>query len=122
MWLKDAIGAQVMTLLLSLSQIPANNQGQAMLMGAIQSVIGQALFNGTIQTGRTLTTAQQLYITQATGSSTAWQQVANAGYWLGVTISPYTASNGQTQYKAVYTLIYAKDNVVRLVQGSDILI
>ena len=122
MWLKDAIGAQIMTLLLSLTQIPANNQGQAMLLGAIQSVVGQAVFNGTIQPGRALTTAQQLYITQATGSSTAWQQVANAGYWLGVTISPYQASNGQTQYKAVYTLIYAKDNVVRLVTGQDILI
>lgn len=120
-WFKDAIGAQIMTLLLALSQIPANKTGQVILLGAIQTIINQALFNGTIEPGKTLTTVQQLYITQATGSPTAWQQVQNAGYWVNVVIIPFVV-DGVTQFKAVYTLIYSKDDTVRLVIGSDILI
>ncbi len=120
-WLKDAIGAALLSLLLSVPQVPANTTGQAMLTGAILSVIRQALTNGTISVGKTLTTTQQLYISQATGDPTAWQQVQTSGYWLNVVIEPYV-TNGVTEYKAVYTLIYSKNDVIRLVVGSDILI
>ena len=120
-WLKDAIGASIMTLLLSLAQVPANSTGIAMLTGAIQPIVNQALLNGTISVGKPLSAAQQLYITQTTGSPTAWQQVQNTGYWLNVTVSSYVA-NSITQWKAVYTLMYAKDDIIRYVQGSDILI
>lgn len=121
LWLKDAIGAQIMTLLLALTQIPANNVGQAQILGAIQAIVTQALTNGVIEPGKTLTTAQKLYITQATGSPTAWQQVQTSGYWVNVVIVPYVV-NGLTQYKAVYTLIYSKNDTIRLVTGTDILI
>jgi hypothetical protein len=120
-WFKDALGAALMNLLLALSQVPANSTGQAQVLSTIQSIINQALQNGTISVGRTLTEQQQLYIAQITGSSTAWQQVQNAGYWVGATIQTYTVGSN-TEYKIVYTLIYAKDNVIRLIQGSDILI
>ena len=120
-WFKDAIAANIMTLLLSVSQVPANSTGVAMLTGIIQAIINQALFNGTISVGKTLTSTQQLYITQQTGSATAWQQVQTSGYWFNVVIEPYVV-NSVTQYKAVYTLIYSKDDTIRLVQGSDILI
>ena len=120
-WMKDAIGASIMTLLLSLAQIPANTTGQSQLLGAIQTIINQALFNGTISVGKTLSTAQQLYITQATGNATAWRQVQSTGYWVNVVIQPYVVS-GVTEYKAVYTLIYSKDDTIRLVTGFDILI
>ena len=43
MWLKDAIAASVMTLLLSVAKISANTQGRAQLLAQIQSVIQQAL-------------------------------------------------------------------------------
>lgn len=120
-WLKDALGAALMTLLLSEAEVPANATGQAMLTSTCQSIINQALFNGTISVGKTLTNSQQLYITQQTGNPTAWQQVQNIGYWFGVVISPYTVDS-ITQYKAVYTLIYSKNDTIRLVLGTDILI
>jgi hypothetical protein len=120
-WFKDALTASLMNLLLALSQVPANNTGRAQVLSTIQSVINVALNNGTISVGRTLTTQQQLYVAQITGSPTAWQQVQNAGYWVGATIETYTVGSN-TEYKIVYTLIYAKDDVIRLIQGSDILI
>ena len=120
-WFKDALGAALMNLLLALSQVPANSTGQSQILSALQTIIIQALFNGTISVGKTLTTNQKLYIGQVTGSSTAWQQVQNIGYWVNVVIEPYIV-NSVTEYKAVYTLIYSKDDDIRLIQGSDILI
>lgn len=120
-WLKDAIGAALMTLLLSLAEVPANLTGQSQITSTVQNIINQALFNGTISVGKKLTNVQQLYITQATGSPTAWQQVQNQGYWFNVVILPYV-NNNITQYKAVYTLIYSKNDVIRFIAGSDVLI
>lgn len=120
-WFKDAIGSQIMQLLLALAQVPANTTGQAQLLSVIQSVINQAIFNGTVSVGKTLDITQQLYITNATGSNKAWQQVQTIGYWVNVVIVPYV-EDSVTRYKAVYTLIYSKDDVIRFVQGSDILI
>ena len=121
MALKDAISAQVMTLLLGLPEIPANSTGKAILTAGILSVVKQYLTNGSIEVGKTLTTAQKAYIGNATGSTTAWQQVQTSGYWLNVVISQYTV-DGVNQYKAVYTLIYSKNDTIRLVQGTDVLI
>ncbi|OWK42059.1 DUF3383 family protein [Fimbriiglobus ruber] len=120
-WFKDALGAALMNLLLALSQVPANAAGQVQILSTLQSIINQALFNGTISVGKTLSVNQQLYIAQVTGSSTAWKQVQNIGYWVNVVIEPYVV-DGVTEYKAVYTLIYSKDDDIRLIQGSDILI
>ncbi len=120
-WLKDAAGAAIMTLLLAVPRVPANSSGRAQLLSIIQSVIDQALFNGTISVGRTLTSTQKLYINELTGNTNAWRQVQNLGWWLDVVITPYVES-GTTKYKAVYTLIYAKDDVIRKVEGRDILI
>lgn len=120
-WFKDAIGSALMNLLLDMNQVPASNTGIAMVLSIIQSVVNEALENGTIEVGRTLTAVQQLYITQQTGSATAWQQVQNAGYWKGAQVETYPVGN-VTEYKIVYTLIYAVDDVVRLITGSNILI
>lgn len=118
-WLKDAAGAAIMTLLLSLAQVPANNQGRNQILAVLQGVINQALNNGTISVGKTLTTAQQMYITSATGDPLAWYQVQNTGYWVNVVI---TASGSPVQYTATYTLIYSKDDVIRQVNGTHTLI
>jgi len=120
-WLKDAAAAAIMTLLLALPQVSADNQGRAQLLAQLQSVVDQALNNGTITVGKPLTQTQKLYITNATGDSNAWQQVQSIGYWLNVIIQPFT-EDGVVHYKAVYTLIYSKDDVIREVDGSDILI
>lgn len=120
-WLKDAAGAALMTLLLALAQVPANNKGRSQILAVLQSVINQALFNGTISVGKTLSTVQQLYITEITGDPKAWYQVQNQGYWVSVVIESYS-DHGVTRYKAVYTLVYSKDDIIRLIEGSDILI
>jgi hypothetical protein len=121
MWLKSAMSASFMNLLLALANVSANNTGRSQLIAAAQAVISQALFNGTISVGNTITTEQQLAITNATGDPTAWQKVQTSGYWFDVVFETYVVNN-QTEYKAVYTLIYAKDDVIRLVDGTDILI
>ncbi len=118
-WLKDAASAAIMGLLLTSSQVPANNQGRNMILGILQGVVNQALNNGSISVGKTLTTAQQTYITAATGDPLAWYQVQNTGYWVDVVI---TSSGSPLQYTATYTLIYSKDDVIRKVVGTHTLI
>jgi hypothetical protein len=120
-WLKDAIGAALLQLMLNLNQLPANTQGQSLSLITIQGVINQALLNGVISVGKTLTTAQQTYITSISNDDNAWYQVQNAGYWVNCIIQPIPDIT-PTQYEAAYTLIYSKDDVIRLVTGSDILI
>jgi hypothetical protein len=122
MWLKDSIGASIMNLLLSLGKISANRQGRGTVLAGIQVAIDQALFNGVISIGKPLTNTQKAYISSVTGSSTAWHQVQNGGYWVDVVISSYVTNSGATEWKATYTLVYSKDDAIRKVIGSDILI
>ena len=117
-WLKDAATVVLMNLLLSVNQVPANNYGVNLILAVLQGVINQALLNGTISVGKTLTIAQQMYITSATGDSLAWHQVQNNGYWVDVVIT-----NPSTNvYVATYVLIYSKDDVIRKVTGTHTLI
>ena len=120
-WLKDAIGTEFMNLLLAVEAIPANDTGESMGTNAIQTVLSDALGNGTIQSNKTLTSTQKAYITQVSGDSDAWFQVQSTGYWLDVVISPEVVGE-VTQYIMNYTLIYSKADSVRKVEGTDILI
>lgn len=121
-WLKDAAGAAIMTQLLSAARVPANDAGRIQLMATLQAVIEQATFNGVISVGKTLSTAQKLAIGNLTGDDQAWQQVYRIGYWLNVVIQSYVTESSATEYKAVYTLIYSKDDAIRKVEGSHVLI
>lgn len=122
MWLKDAAAAQVMTLLLALAKVSANAQGRSQLLAVLQSVVDEALNNGTISVGKPLSTVQKLYIGEVTGDDEAWQQVFSLGYWLDVTLQTVVTTDGRTEWKALYTLVYSKDDVIRKVDGSHILI
>lgn len=122
MWFKDAAAAQILSLLLNLPRVPANAAGRAQLLAGLQSVIDQALFNGTISVGKTLTTTQKLYVGTITGDELAWHQVQNIGYWIDCTIQSYVTVDSRTEYKAVYTIVYAKDDAIRKVEGSHVLI
>lgn len=122
MWLKDAAGAAIMSLLLSAARVPANTTGRAQLLAILQSVIEQATFNGTISVGKPLNTTQKLYIGNLTGDGEAWQQVYRLGYWIDCTLQSYVTQDGRTEWKAVYTLIYSKDDAIRKVEGSHVLI
>lgn len=121
-WFKDLVGATIMRLLLSLSRVSANATGRSQLLAIIGSVIGQALFNGTISIGKPFDIVQKLYITQMTGDELAWYQVQNIGWWLDCTLTSYVTVDGRTEWKAVYTLIYSKDDAIRKVEGSHVLI
>lgn len=121
MWLKSAMTTAIINLFLALPAISASNAGKAQLTGIIQGIITQALFNGTISVGKPLSIDQQLAITNTTGNNTAWQQVQNIGYWVNISFQTQVV-NGQNTFKAVYTLIYSKDDVINFVDGTDILI
>ncbi len=121
MWMKSAMTSSLMTLLLDLNKISANAQGQAQVLSICQSVIDEALANGTISVGETLTAAQKLFITNATNDPNAWRHVQNIGYVISTSVTSSVVNN-RTQYQINYTLVYAQDNVVNKIEGSDILI
>lgn len=122
MWLKDAAGAAILSLLLALNRVSANDTGRSQLITVLQGIVNQALFNGTISVGKALTDIQKLYITQLTGDERAWRQVSGIGYWLNCVMQSYVTQDSRTEYKAVYTLIYSKDDAIRKVEGSHVLI
>lgn len=123
MWLKDTARAVILSLLLSVGRVPANASGRGAIMAILQEgAIDPALFNGVISVDKALTTVQKLYITDITGDDLAWYQVQDKGYWLNAEMIPYTTTDARTEYKAVYTLVYAKDDAIRKVEGSHILI
>ena len=116
-WLKDSIGVALMNLLLGQTKVSANTQGSSQIKVIIQNVIDLALNNGTISVGKPLNQNQILFITEISGDENAWRQVQTVGYWLNVTID-----NSGFEPIAVYTLIYSKDDDIRKIVGSDILI
>jgi hypothetical protein len=122
MWLKDAAGTSIMSLLLSLAKVSANETGRAQLLSTLQSVIDQALNNGCISVGKALNNTQKLYIAQITGDDKAWHQIQALGYWVNCEMQSYVTTDGRTEFKAVYTLIYSKDDTVKSVDGTHILI
>lgn len=121
-WLKSYLTAQLLSLQLSLGKIPANNEGRGLILAQVISAVDQARLNGTISIGKTLTTAQQIAISQLTGDPEAWHDVQTNGYWADVQIVERTGGSGATEYIAQYTLAYAKNDVVRKVEGSHNLI
>lgn len=116
-WLKDEMSVALMNLLLAVERVPANAQGRSQLLSTMQPVINQALNNGTISVGKTLTTLQKSLIFQITNDANAWYQVQNSGYWVDLVIVLVGAN-----YVARYTLVYSKDDVIRKVEGRDVLI
>lgn len=121
-WLKDDAGSRILGLLEAQPRVPANQTGRGELLAIIQQTIDQATLNGTIQTGTTLTTNQQLFIASQTNDALAYQQIQTIGYWVDATIERVTTSDSRTEFKANYTLLYTVDNAIRQVCGTHILI
>lgn len=121
-WLKDAASAAFMALLLASPRIPANTAGAGQVRAALQAVIDQALLNGTISTDKVLTVAQRTFVGEVTGDELAWSQVQSNGYWADAVVQPYATTDGRTEFKVVYTLVYSKDDAVRKIEGSHILV
>jgi hypothetical protein len=131
-WFKDMCGANLMNLQLSVGQIPANKRGQNMCELVLEgqpataltpaSGIQLAIANGTISANAPLSLSQQIYITQQTNDSTAWQQVQNTGYWKATNITSAVAESAVTEYTLNYTIIYRKDDTINTIVGSHQLI
>ena len=131
-WFKDMCGANLMNLQLGVGQIPANKRGQNMCEAVLEgqpataltpaSGIQLAIANGTISANGVLSLTQQIYITSQTGDATAWQQVQTAGYWKSSNITSAVNASGVTVYTLNYTIIYRKDDVIKVIQGSHQLI
>lgn len=122
MWLKDAITSTVLGGFLALPDMPANENGRITLLSLIQGPIDEALNNGVFSVGKTLDNTQKAYITQITANPDAWRQVESKGYWIDAFIRSEVPVPGVTRYYAEYMLVYAKNDQLRRVVGSDILI
>lgn len=123
MWLKTAMAASLMNLLIALAQVSANLGGKSQIMAQLMSVVKLALKNGTISVGKTLNQTQKAAVTTYTTDPDAWQQVQNIGYWLGLVIEEVVNDESHlTEYQATYTLVYAQNNAIRSVSGTHILI
>lgn len=114
-WLKAYFKAQFLNMFLALDQVSADEAGQAVGLTYLDAGIAQALFNGSISVGKTLTTTQINYITQLTGSEDAYKDVASKGYW-------YELNVDATTEEMTYLLVYAKRDSVNFVDGSHSLI
>jgi hypothetical protein len=121
-WLKAFLLARFLSLQISVGKIPANDDGRGMIRAVLQEGIEKAKTNGTISVGKVLTTAQQIAVTQLTGDPDAWREVQTAGYWCDVQIVAVTGPSNITEYVAVYTLAYSKNDVVRKIEGSHNLV
>ncbi len=121
-WFKDAASSAILAALLSLPSVPANDDGRGIILATLQDPIDRALLNGTISTGKTLSTSQRAFVTQITDDALAYLQVENIGYWIDCRMEPRATVDGRTEFVAVYTLIYSKDDVVRKVEGQHVLV
>lgn len=122
-WLKDYVGAAILSQQLAMPQWSAGAAGKGMLLSILQSAITAANFNGVITTGKSLNITQQLAITSLTGDANAWLQVQNKGsYVMAAIVSSVDPVSGLTVYTAQYTLIYSKNDAVRNVVGAHVLI
>lgn len=121
-WLKDYCGSQIMSLQLSIARLPANTSGIAMVLNILQAAIDAALFNGVISVGKLLTPVQKVFIEGITGDGLAWLKVQNVGYVVSAAVETQVGTDGSTEYLITYSLIYSKDDAVRLVTGTHTLI
>lgn len=120
-WLKSSITSSILNALIA-SRMPANAVGTSAVLGIVQGVVNQALVNGVISVGKTLTNTQKVSITDITNNANAWRNVQINGYYLTASISQSVAQSGVTEYTIDYLLVYAKDDQVRKVNGRDVLI
>lgn len=122
-WLKSFLTSSLLNLQLTTNKIPANLEGAGMIRAQIMEGVDLAKFNGTISIDKTLTQTQKTAIFQLTGDPDAWHDVQSGGFWLDVQIVLNTTEPSQVEsWTAKYTLAYAKNDVVRKIEGSHNLV
>lgn len=130
-WLKDAITVNLINLLLAVNAVSASQSGVGLVLASLVgdqvkqpgqavsptdlSPIQRALNNGVIVVGKSLDSTQISTITTLTNNPRAYLRIINDGYLINVTIQ-----DGQNNTKKiVYVLIYATNEAVRLIEGSN---
>lgn len=121
-WLKARIGALWFDLMIGTRGIPANLDGVGRGLQVISQVVEEALNNGSIIAGKTLTVTQRLAVTDASGDDLAWTDVQNTGVWYNVEIVEQSGPSLVAEYVLKYVLIYAKGDWVRKIEGSHSLL
>ena len=107
---------------LNLSKISWNEEGRGILLSVLSNCINLAKRNGVVSIGKPLNNTQKLYIKQVTNEDEAWREIQDNGYWLDVSLQYDTDTQGIVTHKAVYKLLYSKDDVIRKVEASHILL
>lgn len=121
-WLKSYITQQWFSMLLSTRGIPANKDGADIASAVIEDAATKARNNGTISIGKNLTVTQRQAITDASNDPNAYIDVQENGYWYGIQFEETQNASNATEYVLKYTLIYAKGDFVRKVEGSHNLV
>ena len=120
-WLKDAITTDILNAFLALDFVSADDDGKAVIVGLIENDVDKALDNHVIANGKTLNSNQKAFITQLFDEVNAWLEVQNKGYKYEVEIVQEKVGNADV-YIANYTLVYLKNDTIRKVTGSNILV
>lgn len=121
-WFKAELKASFLNMFLAFNQVPADETGETIGYSYIDAAIARAKFNGSIATGKELTTTQKGFITQITDDENAWRDVSSKGWWRTVNIVQETDTGGVTTYFMDYTVVYAKRDSVDRVEGRHVLI
>ena len=117
-WLKSFCTSRFFSLLLGVRGIPTNNDGRGAILAVLREACTQALFNGVISAGKPLTSVQIEAINQITGDELAYLEVQSKGWWADVEMVEVVAQSGVPEWVAKYTLVYAKADLIRKVEGS----
>lgn len=115
-WLKSAIATRIMKLLLSVSKIKANSEGNAQVYTNIDAACSDGVDNGVIEVGKDLDETARASIFSSTRDAKAADIIVNRGYWLNTKIAK---DNDGKNYKAKYLLLYSKGDVVVKVEGAQ---
>lgn len=117
-WLKSNISSRILNLVMSVSKIKANAEGNSRIFTVIDAACSEGVANGVIEVGKELDDASRASIFNLTRDAKAEGIIATRGYWLSSKIVKDTDGKN---YKSQYLLLYSKGDVVVKVEGSDLL-
>ena len=116
LWLKSRITSRLMSMFLSSNKVPANADGNARVFAEVDAVCTDAVRNGVIEVGKSLSVTARTNILGWTRDSEAADKVEDSGYWLKCWIVKSDDGKG---YVAKYLLVYGKGDAIIKVEGKD---
>lgn len=111
-WFKAALAQYFLNLLTSRG-VPADTEGQTIILSVASQVVQLALNNGTIINGKTLSNSEKAFVTQLTGDPDAYQSVQIEGFYQWVQLEGA---------KAKYNIVYTSRGLIQMITGYDVII